>query len=311
MICTNCDKTNFIDDGILSLCPECDEALAIRGPEPEQYGGQPRCETICGTAASAGARPPYMNGVDTFKCLRLKKTFTVGRCVRNQKDALDFWGPNASKFQSCPCDQGIEIRQQMEENMAAKAICKNCGREMKITQEGLCGGCFYRIRGMTGEAKVHALAQARKDFKGRGPVGPGNRKPITKVSTPISARKPDPEPPPPDLADRPATTQEKELVFTPGERRVFASDRPTTEIVSVGSALESSTSATWPPPPPVGLVLSVIVYFTDGDSAIFEGLQALARKYRRNPDQQILWLLEKELLNESLLNTEKAVDHAA
>src|SRR5574343_495393 len=115
-----------------------------------------------------------MNSVDTFKCARLKKTFTVGRCIRNQKDALAFWGPDAARYQSCPCDQGIKIRQQMEGTMSAKAICRNCGRKMAIMQDHMCGGCCGRSRGLTGEAKEAALAKAREDFMGKEPKSRGN-----------------------------------------------------------------------------------------------------------------------------------------
>lgn len=264
-----------------------------------------------------------MNCVDTFKCIRMKKTFTVGRCIRNQKDALEFWGPDAGKFQSCPCDQGIEIRQQVEGIMSVRGICKNCEREMAITQEGLCGGCYGRIKGLQGEAREKALANARRDFKGKAALGPGNRKPREKVSTPVSTRKPEPEPA--------AQTVFKVSAL---DHHSFAEElaRNSDKIVGIINKAYSKAGVRSPlhvsgrnapgedfsilrhddsvlPPAPV--ILSVIVNFTDGDSAIFEGLQALARKYRRNPDQQILWLLEKELLNESLLNTEKAVDHAA
>ena len=50
-------------------------------------------------------------------------------------------------------------------------------------------------------------------------------------------------------------------------------------------------------------VFSVIVNFTDGDIAMHSGLLSLARKYRRTPDQQILWLVEKELHNERLIES--------
>jgi hypothetical protein len=50
---------------------------------------------------------------DTFKCSKLKSTLTVtvARCLRNQKEALEFWGAEAVKFNSCPCEKGEEFKQ--------------------------------------------------------------------------------------------------------------------------------------------------------------------------------------------------------
>jgi hypothetical protein len=53
-------------------------------------------------------------------------------------------------------------------------------------------------------------------------------------------------------------------------------------------------------------VISIVVSFTDGDHVLFEGLQVLSKKYRRSPDQQLLWLLEDELMNERLLPAKRS-----
>jgi hypothetical protein len=236
---------------------------------------------------------------EVFKCSKLKSTFTVWRCVRNQKDALDFWGPNASKFQSCPCDQGIEIRQQMEgEVMSVHKECRNCGRIMAISQDGMCGGCFNRGKHLEGQDKLEALAQAKEDFEGRGPLTTGKRGPRIiagkkaekPLSTKHSSRKPD--------------RKESTTIFSPMPTRddqdpklAKAFDLPD---VQVSRDIVETFAA-----------YQIILHFDDGDEKLYAGLKALARKYRRTPDQQLLWLLEHELTNEGYLLLEADRTEAA
>jgi hypothetical protein len=252
-----------------------------------------------------------MNRDDVFKCLRLKSTFTVWRCVRNQIDALDFWGPNASKMQSCPCDQGIEIRQQMEGTMAARAICRNCDREMAIMQDGMCGGCFGRAKELEGSEKLIALAKARTDFMGKGPVSRGNRAPRIK-----SAAKP----------PRKAKVEGR-FQKDPASGAIASGSEQleTGKVEGIAPGLDVSGSVSTRKPdrkegrPGLGILpasddyaappISIIINFHDPDMPLFAALEDLARKFRRNPDQQILWMIEQgiDYFNKNLRGEE--VEH--
>jgi hypothetical protein len=254
-----------------------------------------------------------MTITETFKCQKLKAIITVGRCLQSQKQALEFWGPEASKFQSCPCDQGREfsaaakpsISVKVEDtiktdpdsgaidagipmggkpkvegkDMSAKKDCRNCERNMAIAQDGLCGGCFNRGKGLTGSDQLIALAKAREDFKGKGPLTTGKRGPQ------INARK---------KAEKPLSAK---LSSRKTDRKPEKSIIQYAEMASLLPSLDA--------------VDSVTIHFTSADAALSEGLLSLARKYRRTPDQQLLWMLEKEISIEHLVSPEKAVDHVA
>lgn len=214
-----------------------------------------------------------MNSVDTFKCARLKKTFTVGRCIRNQKDALAFWGPDAARYQSCPCDQGIKIRQQMEGTMSAKAICRNCGRKMAIMQDHMCGGCCGRSRGLTGEAKEAALAKAREDFMGKEPKSRGNYRP----------RKP-------KVEEKPKTDPGSGAIAagSPLGGKTKVEEKPKED--SLASFIKERCIIEQGPDKNDHII---VLRFDDGDSALLDNVRALARRFRREPAQQILWMIDK------------------
>ena len=58
---------------------------------------------------------------ETFHCKKLNNEISIGKCIRNQKEAIEFFGPDAAKYQSCPCDLGEEMKQMMRK-------CDDCGR---------------------------------------------------------------------------------------------------------------------------------------------------------------------------------------
>jgi hypothetical protein len=222
--------------------------------------------------------------------------------------------------------------------MGARVICKNCEREMAVMQEGMCGGCFGRAKGLEGSDKLIALAKAREDFKGRGPVGPGNRKPRVKAAgkSPRKAKveaKPKTDPASgaiapscsadigvkmegtsshPDISGADSTRKvDRKAVTLPSPLRVKtglnkdvlaeSEARATLGILSDDDLAFAAVPAVDDP-----AIISIMVNFTDGDHVLFEGLSALSKKYRRTPDQQLLWLLEHELTNERLLPAKRS-----
>jgi hypothetical protein len=184
---------------------------------------------------------------------------------------------------------------------------------MAVMKEGMCGGCCGRVKGLEGSDKLIALAKAREDFKGKGPVGPGNRKPRVKIAgKPPRKAKMEGTASHPDISGADSTRKvDRKAVTLPSPRRVKtglnkdvlaeSEARATLGILS-DDDLAFAAAPTEDNP----AIISIMVNFTDSDHAIFEGLQALGRKYRRSPDQQILWLLEHELTNERLLPAKRS-----
>lgn len=229
-----------------------------------------------------------MNKYQEIKCKKLDRTMTAGKCLRLQDEATETFGANAGKCTSCPCDQGVEIRREIEMAQNKRRECWNCKRIMSISQEGLCGGCFNRIKGKAGEERDEALALAAEQFGGLPPGKRGPQRPYVKGPR----VKP---------------------VIQDAEKRggILTQDEFLHQVDEVAAKHPGLTFEPVPVPDHPGLkevpLLSVIVNFTDGDGPLFDGLMKLGRKYRRTPDQQILWLLEKELVNEGLLTADPAM----
>jgi len=101
-----------------------------------------------------------------FRCEKLKEKLTVGRCKLNQRDALEFFGPEAARFGSCPCEQGIKM---VGGDMPKVEACKNCERILNIIGKGLCGTCYQaQAKETTDEGKIGALARVKVRLAGIG-----------------------------------------------------------------------------------------------------------------------------------------------
>ena len=109
---------------------------------------------------------------DTFKCSKLHTTITVSRCLRNQKEALEFWGAEAVKFNSCPCEKGEELKGGDGDMPRERGTCENCNREdMAVQRRGgklLCASCGGATTGLNPSAAALALAEKKKKYEGKG-----------------------------------------------------------------------------------------------------------------------------------------------
>lgn len=231
-----------------------------------------------------------MHKYQEIKCRKLDRTMTAGKCLRLQEEAEGFYGKEkASRCGSCPCEQGLEIRREIEMAQNKRRECRNCKRVMVIAQDGLCGGCWCRTKGLSGKEKDEALAKAKADFGG---VPEGERAPQRKF---FRGPKVKPEAAPDSMAEVGSMLTERgflELLKDASAKHPGLIEKPPMAF----EALPADHPAANMP------LLSIIVNFTDGDGPLFDGLMALGKKYRRSPDQQILWLLEKELNNEGILS---------
>ena len=85
------------------------------------------------------------------KCRLSRDGMPIHRCIHNQKEALRFFGPEAERFGSCPCDKGRENMKIWEEGMATKiGNCPGCGREnLKLSQSyrgtRICSPCRSQV----------------------------------------------------------------------------------------------------------------------------------------------------------------------
>lgn len=227
-----------------------------------------------------------MTEYEEFKCARLNRTMTAGKCLRLQKEAEDFFGADkAGKCTTCPCPQGDRIREELMRKKKGKRICRNCGRMMAIAQDNLCGGCFTRTKGLTGEKLAEEMEKAARDFGG---VPEGQRAPQRKYYRGPQVK--------PQAAPESEYEQPKEVV----EAKPGQGEKPTASLPSYDLRLPISCTRVGDPSNKIFPI--IILPFDGGDRPIYDAVVKLALRYRRDPYQQILWLLEKELHNEKLLD---------
>jgi hypothetical protein len=223
-----------------------------------------------------------MTATETFKCHKLKTSITVGRCIRNQKEAVEFFGPDASRYESCPCDQGLEKKN------ATMITGSPCGAKPVIIETG---------EGTMGNRKEIAC-------KNCGFVGPtkGLELCFRCYDTQNNAKKKGRDA---CEALRLAKIRRQEGTRI---RRVASQYKKPVEVVEVGNLPGQPALSFLPAMPDKMPALQgtgepfIVVSFSPNDNALFDGLQALARKYRRTPDQQLLWLLEHEMTHQRVLS---------
>lgn len=253
---------------------------------------------------------------DEFKCVRLGRTMTAGKCLRLQEEAEGFYGKDkAARCGSCPCEQGLEIRREIEMAQNKRRECRNCKRVMVIAQDGLCGGCWCRTKGLTGAAYDEALAKAKADFGG---VPEGERAPQRKFYRGPQVKPQAADPGAPAEAGGLLTEEDfsellneesakhRSLTKKPQEGadlNPVQGENPTTSLPSYDLRLPIFCERVGDPSRKRFPI--IIVPFEDGDGRVYDALLKLGRKYRRDPHQQLLWLLEKELLNERMLPDDK------
>jgi hypothetical protein len=202
--------------------------------------------------------------------------------------------------------------------MAGRAICRNCDREMAIMQDGMCGGCFGRTKDLEGSEKLIALAKARTDFMGKGPRCVGNRAPrkpkverrtkkdpasgaIASAGGQNIGVKVEGTAPGHDVSDSVSTRKPDRKLKEQSLADYIESEQISARITAINSLLPPQNADN-------PSIISIMVNFTDNDQALFDGLTALSRKFRRSPDQQILWMLEQgiDYFNKNLSGEEVA-----
>ena len=130
-----------------------------------------------------------MTKFEEFNCRRLNRTMTAGKCLRLQEEARDFFGADkAGKCTTCPCPQGERIRGEIMRKKKDKRTCRNCGRMMTIAQDNLCGGCFTRTKGLTGEKLAEEMEKAARDFGGYAKIVAQIRRRIAETGVTVKAR---------------------------------------------------------------------------------------------------------------------------
>lgn len=140
---------------------------------------------------------------------------------------------------------------------------------MTIHSFGMCGGCVFRVKGLTAGTPEYdaALAQAKIDFQGQGNLV---RKRGETVKAKVRKRR-NVEAGVTVERESGAIDAEKQLQFAP--------------------KVEGSPILTQLPRPDN----SILLCFNDGDEGLLDKLKETARRHRREPDQEILWMIEMHL----------------
>lgn len=205
----------------------------------------------------------------TFVCKKLKLSITPQRCIRNQREALQFWGPEASKFNSCPCKTGLEIQEE-ENGMAKRGKCTNCGREPLniIGVHNLCSSCYTAAGDKTGEYREAALKDAAIRLN-----DPKNGRSVNSAK-----RRMDGDEKQEDIRD---------LV---GVESLLNNEQMNKEVKQTDEVKKVYVDP--PIPVPVPWKVISLAFVTDADMKLYEKILSLAALDRRVPDQEIMIMLE-------------------
>jgi len=257
---------------------------------------------------------------ETFHCKKLNNEISIGKCIRNQKEAIEFFGPDAAKYQSCPCDRGEEMK-QMERK------CDDCGRTLYSGR--ICSICKRNKQEILdttkiGEPENSGKQPVKADDSGKEPVKPAAQRKKKKTSPKIAECKNCGRVMPhvgkgycggcyavvrvaPKEELEAALAEAKERfqgVGTPivgtrrQSRKTQEADRAlhTGEEVSRTEDIISPVSSPAPPHPPanddpkvIGIVIPIV---TPADFSAYEFINDQADKNRRTIPQQILWMIE-------------------
>ena len=150
--------------------------------------------------------------------------------------------------------------------------CANCERVLSIVAYGYCFVCYYAGKGLDGAEKTAALAAIKAKIE-KGEVYKGCR------------YDGDRHPPSRKLAQIPP------LVPAGGDRSSPSPEsiaKLQTQVEALGEKLALARV-------PAGVPVITLDFITDRDRKIYADLLDLACRLRREPEQQILWMLQNEI----------------
>ena len=193
---------------------------------------------------------------DTVKCPMLGMTIKMSRCNLTSKQELDFWGPNAAQFnRGCPCNK-------REATIMAKRNCEGCGRT--VYGKRWCNNC--RPDGKEkGEEGKETMAPKKKVEK----AGLLTTEEFCKQVDEAAAKYPD--------------------LPKNGDSDGLLSDAKKT-VADV-----KSPSKPIPIPAPEPRVTLVLKFYNNDDLDILDFIGKEAKRCRRTPDQQVLWMLQSHM----------------
>ena len=203
----------------------------------------------------------------TFKCHKLNNQMSVSRCLANQAKGLALFGPNAGKYQTCPCDQGIKIKEENQMGTAAvKKHCEDCGRT--IYNGRFCSACATKIK----KRPLVICKECGREMphQGQGMCGKCYSKLVRRPKLRAAKEK--------------AKTTEPAPIYDPFLDAPVPDPKPEKFVVVPVKAKE-------PEPAPV---LSLPIA-DDLDRKVLEFINSEARRCRRTPEQQAMWMLQSHL----------------
>ncbi len=181
----------------------------------------------------------------TFNCRILSVgRMPISRCLQNQEGSVAFWGDleMAMRCESCPCDQGLKIKEDMDKMANKKGTCTNCGRfKTLMGATGLCGVCHKYAGKKAGIDRERALEDAIDHIRERAEQFVGQH------------------------------------------------------------YQEDDTEPSLPMPMETGVNL-IIPFKTERDMDLYRKLESIAEGNRREPEQQVLWMLEDAITAAEMLD---------
>jgi len=218
-----------------------------------------------------------LDSATMFTCQKFNTTMLKSVCIRRQTKGVQY--SHDTPIKTIPdgcrdCEQGKNIKDSKEVKvMRQRGICTNCERpDMALfSPDDMCGSCqTARYEAEPGKEK-EALAAAREKYRGKPKLRRGRQ-----VKIKEKREKPGPKP----------RTVVTKTVAIPHD------DTIPSGVLGISAAAKTDMAL-------VQLLkegVSIIIRFeTDEDRKLLKTIEAIAKRQRRTPDQQILWMCQCEI----------------
>lgn len=194
------------------------------------------------------------------------RSIVCGKCGSTTLYSDYLPGPGASGLACMTCGNregslyGFKAKEEVEDMGRVKGTCSNCHRPDMMTagKTKLCGSCQAAIKNTRDPGERQKLLATKADQLDGKPKMNRGRHVITSAVDPIPKN----------------TTRKKRAA---GNQRMIA-------VEQIGAPLQRAVATD-----------CILLTFAPQDKPIFDALMKHAAQYRRDPAQQILWMLQSEL----------------
>jgi hypothetical protein len=187
-----------------------------------------------------------------------------------------------------PGRSGARANEKEEEPMAVRKPCANCGRDLTVVSRGLCFVCYTAGKGLVGEERDAALAAVKAKIGSGGLSRRGGAHRGPRKAAPANTG---------DNGDM--MPHHAPVIPGPVPKPLAAHvDRETT-VVAPARGDDESVYTKAPARAVEGTPVIAIDFADERDRKIYGEVITMARSFRRTPEQQILWMLQHSIEQET------------